>query len=431
VVCAAPRLVDVIVSVAGAAATVIDSCAETVCTGDPLSLTATVKVDVPLPVGVPEITPPLDSVRPTGRVPDASDHVYPGVPPVALSVVLYELPFLPPAGFADVIDSPEAEIVSDSCSVAVCAGDPLSVTATVNVAVPVAAGVPVILPAFESVNPAGRLPDASDHVYPGVPPVSLRVVLYELPFVPAPRLVDVIDRLAAEIVSDSCSETVCTGDPLSLTATVKVAVPVAVGVPEITPAFESVNPAGKLPDASDHVYPGVPPVALSVALYELPFFPTARLVDVIDSPEAEIVSDSCADAVSAGDALSVTATVKVAVPLAVGVPEITPALESVSPAGKLPDASDHVYPGVPPVALSVVAYELPTIPVPRLRVRTARPGGTTVMDIRPDTDCAGDPLSVAAIVKEDVPLVVGVPEITPPPDSVSPAGRVPDTRDHV
>jgi hypothetical protein len=47
---------------------------------------------------------------------------------------------------------------------------------------------------------------------------------------------------------------------------VKFEVPLAVDVPEITPALESVRPAGRLPDASDHAYPGVPPVALSVAL---------------------------------------------------------------------------------------------------------------------------------------------------------------------
>jgi hypothetical protein len=34
--------------------------------------------------------------------------------------------------------------------------------------------------------------------------------------------------------------------------------------------------------------------------------------------------------------------VKVELPLAVGVPEITPALERVSPAGRFPDATDHV-----------------------------------------------------------------------------------------
>jgi hypothetical protein len=78
-----------------------------------------VKVDVPLPVGVPEITPAPDSVRPVGKLPDANDHVYPGVPPVALKDVLYELPSLPAARLVEVIDSPEAEIVSDSCTVAV------------------------------------------------------------------------------------------------------------------------------------------------------------------------------------------------------------------------------------------------------------------------------------------------------------------------
>ena len=52
--------------------------------------------------------------------------------------------------------------------------------------------------------------------------------------------------------------------------------------------------------------------------------------------------DSCAEAVAAGDALSATDTVKVDVPLAVGFPEITPALDSVNPAGRLPDAIDHV-----------------------------------------------------------------------------------------
>jgi hypothetical protein len=45
----------------------------------------------------------------------------------------------------------------------------------------------------------------------------------------------------------------------------KLEVPVAVGAPEITPALEIVNPAGKLPEATVHVYPGLPPLALTVA----------------------------------------------------------------------------------------------------------------------------------------------------------------------
>src|SRR5262245_39777977 len=52
----------------------------------------------------------------------------------------------------------------------------------------------------------------------------------------------------------------------AVTWTVKFEVPVAVGVPEITPVpAASVSPAGSVPLASDHVYGGVPPVAVSVA----------------------------------------------------------------------------------------------------------------------------------------------------------------------
>ena len=72
--CAAPRLVDVIVKVAGAELTAIDSCAEAVCAGEPLSCTCTVNVAVPLAVAVPEITPALDSDNPAGSLPEAIDH---------------------------------------------------------------------------------------------------------------------------------------------------------------------------------------------------------------------------------------------------------------------------------------------------------------------------------------------------------------------
>jgi hypothetical protein len=37
---------------------------------DAESVTVTLNVDVPITVGVPEITPPLDSVNPDGRLPD-------------------------------------------------------------------------------------------------------------------------------------------------------------------------------------------------------------------------------------------------------------------------------------------------------------------------------------------------------------------------
>jgi hypothetical protein len=47
-------------------------------------------------------------------------------------------------------------------------------------------------------------------------------------------------------------------------------------------------------------------------------------------------------AILAGELESVTLTVKLEVPVAVGVPEIVPALESVRPAGRDPELIDHV-----------------------------------------------------------------------------------------
>lgn len=89
-------------------------------------------------------------------------------------------------------------------------------------------------------------------------------------------------------------------------------------------------------------------------------------VEVIASCEAWIVIDSLAVAVAAGELLSCAATVKLAMPALVGVPEIRPVLDMLRPAGRLPDATDHVYPGVPPVALRDVLYDVPTRPTARL-----------------------------------------------------------------
>ena len=62
---------------------------------------------------------------------------------------------------------------------------------------------------------------------------------------------------------------VCTGIVESVTRTVKLKVPAAVGVPEITPVPAlSDRPVGNEPLARDQVYGGVPPEAASVAVYE-------------------------------------------------------------------------------------------------------------------------------------------------------------------
>ena len=67
-----------------AAATTMEVAADWVCMGEPLSLTAAVKLKVPLVMGVPEIMPLVAArVSPAGRLPDVIDQVYAGVPPVA------------------------------------------------------------------------------------------------------------------------------------------------------------------------------------------------------------------------------------------------------------------------------------------------------------------------------------------------------------
>ena len=53
------------------------------------------------------------------------------------------------------------------------------------------------------------------------------------------------------IVSDNGCDTVC--EPPSVTVTVKLAVPVAVGVPLITPVPDNVRPAGNVPELRDQV----------------------------------------------------------------------------------------------------------------------------------------------------------------------------------
>ncbi len=72
------------------------------------------------------------------------------------------------------------------------------------------------------------------------------------------------------------------------------------------------------------------------------------------------VSDCVADSGVVPE--SVTFTVKVELPTLVGVPERTPLLDNVIPAGKVPLASVHVNGAVPPVALNCTLYGVPITP---------------------------------------------------------------------
>src|SRR5439155_959465 len=241
----------------------------------------------------------------------------------------------------------------------------LSLTWTLKVAVVAAVGVPLITPA-DSDKPAGKVAGATDHVYGGVPPVAVNGCEYATATVPAgsgDAVVITSGGGAGLIVIDSGFDTVC--EPLSLTCTLKVAVVAAVGIPLITPA-DSDKPAGKVAGATDHVYGGVPPVAVNVCEYATPTVPAgsgdAVVITSGGGAAGLIVIDSDFDTVC--EALSLTWTLKVAVVAAVGVPPITPA-DSDKPAGRVPGVTDHVYGGVPPVAVNGCEYVTPTVPAGR------------------------------------------------------------------
>ena len=72
-----------------------------VCTGLLESVTCTLKLIVPIPVGVPEITPPVESANPPGKFdPDTSVQLYGALPPPATNAWLYATPCAP-AGIGD------------------------------------------------------------------------------------------------------------------------------------------------------------------------------------------------------------------------------------------------------------------------------------------------------------------------------------------
>ena len=84
-----------------------------------------------------------------------------------------------------------------------------------------------------------------------------------------------------------------------------------------------------------HVYGPNPPVKLTAPEYGTPAFAAGRVVLVIVNGAIVVTVKLCV-AVTAGLSLSATLAVKVLLPVAVGVPEITPAALKESPAGKEP-----------------------------------------------------------------------------------------------
>lgn len=139
----------------------------------------------------------------------------------------------------------------------------------------------------------------------------------------------------------------------SVAVTVIGKLPACVGVPLRTPAAK-VMPVGKAP-FSENVTVPTPPVCANVtAEYAAPTVPLASVlgVTVIAAHPAAIVSVYAWLPVSPIE--SVTVIVKGNVPVWVGVPESTPAEESVRPDGSAPVVTAKVTAPVPPAAASVI-----------------------------------------------------------------------------
>jgi hypothetical protein len=109
---------------------------------------------------------------------------------------------------------------------------------------------------------------------------------------------------------------------------------------------------------------------------------------------------SCFVAVSEGLPESATWTVKVDVPVAVGVPEITPPLR-VKPLGSAPEpeAKLHVRAPAPPLACKVTEYGAPTVPAVRGDAVVTVGGGVTVMVTDADFVASATEVAVTVTVR--------------------------------
>jgi hypothetical protein len=213
---------------------------------------------------------------------------------------------------------------------------------------------------------------------------------------------------------------------VALTVKVDGSVAVVVGIPEITPVVVTrLKPVGKSPMIISHVM-GVVPVAASVWLYVIIAVPFGNVAVVIVGRTLIVIDNDFVSIPATLVAFTVKVDVSVSFAVVVGVPEITPVPARLKPAGNAPLSRLHVM-GVVPVAVSVWLYPFPTAPSGNFSVVIV---GATLIVI--DNCFVALPATLVAFtVKEDVPSVVGVPEIVPFDAGIRPAGNVPLAMLHV
>ena len=147
-----------------------------VCAGTPESVTLKVNgVAVAEAVGVPLMTPAALRVKPAGSVPEFNCQVSVPMPPVAARGCEYDVLTTPLGSDVVVVVNSETMVRVRVGVVAVCAGEPESVTLKVNgTALAVAVGVPLIRPAALRVKPAGIVPEFNCQVSVPAPPLAAK-----------------------------------------------------------------------------------------------------------------------------------------------------------------------------------------------------------------------------------------------------------------
>ena len=386
---------------------------------DALSVTFTVKLLDPAAPGVPDIVPPADRLNPEGSDPPDTDHEYGGDPPEAPRACEYAVPTVP-AGNDIVVIVKAGLIVRDSDFVVLPLA--LSVTFTVKVLDPAAPGVPETVPPDDRLNPEGKVPTDTVHVYGADPPEAASACEYAVPTVPTGNDVVVIVK-AGLIVRDSAF--VVLPLALSVTFTVKLLVPAVPGVPEIVPPADRLNPEGSVPRDTVHVYGANPPDAASAWEYAVPTAPAGSDAVVIAKAGLTTKDNGL---VATPPPLSVNRTVKAAVPAAAGVPLMIPVdAARVKPVGKAPTDIVHVTGETAPDTARVAVYDEPAMALGNVSVVIT--GLELTMIVKGCVSVSPAPSSTLT-VNWNVPRLDGVPLMVPAL-SESPPGSAPAETDHV
>ena len=161
-------------------------------------------------------------------------------------------------------------------------------------------------------------------------------------------------RSAAIVIDRAWSAVSAVGVVESVARTVKLDVPALVGVPEMTPVVPfSDSPPGNVPLTIVQLIGAFPPDEERVCVYAEFTTPFGAELVVTSKLAAMAMLRLCVSVSAVGLVLSVARTEKFDVPAEVGVPDITPAPLSESPAGRLPLSSVQDTGTFPPVAVSV------------------------------------------------------------------------------